>query len=162
MHHNASQNRDAWVEESRKSWEALKAVRGNHMQRSDEAGAEGPIFHVVSVYRAKIDPATNKLNRLTVRHNVDGNRGKRVLASRGIAYGVPTSSTTLDEMAFKMLISDSAKRTHRLTKADVKQAYTNATTTRGKRFLECPATCQEFDKDGTRMVLELGPPKEPR
>ena len=155
---NASPNRDAWVEESRKSWEALKAVRGNRMRREDEADAEGPTFHVVSVYRAKIDPATNKLNRLTVRHNVDGNRGKRVLASRGIAYGVPTSSTTLDEMAFKMLISDSAKRMRRLTKADVKQAYTNATTARGKRFLECPDSCQEFDEDGTRMVLELGPP----
>ena len=72
---------------------------------------------------------------MTVRHNVDGNRGKRVLAKRGIAYGIPTSSTTLDEVAFKMIVSDSANRQRYLTKADVKSAYTNAWTSRGKRFL---------------------------
>ena len=64
-----------------------------------------------------------ELDRVTVRHNVDGNRGKRVLARLGIAYAVPTSSTTLDEVAFKMIISDSAKRQRHLTKADVKSAW---------------------------------------
>ncbi len=80
------------------------------------------------------------------------------LFKRGIAYGFPTSSTTLDEVAFKMIVSDAADRQRYLTKADVKSAYTNAWTSRGKRFLKCPDTAQEFDEDGTPMVLELGPP----
>jgi hypothetical protein len=154
----ASPDRDEWLEASRQSFVGLKNVRGNKMRRIEEATVEGPIFDVVSVYRIKLDPSTNKLDRVTVRHNVDGNRGKRVLARLGIAYAVPTSSTTLDEVAFKMIISDSAKRLRYLTKADVKSAYTNAATSRGKRFLRCPDTAPEFDEDGTEMVLELGPP----
>ena len=154
----ASPDRDEWLEASRQSFVGLKNVRGNKMRRIEEATVEGPIFDVVSVYRIKLDPSTNKLDRVTVRHNVDGNRGKRVLARLGIAYAVPTSSTTLDEVAFKMIISDSAKRQRHLTKADVKSAYTNAATSRGKRFLRCPDTAPEFDEDGTEMVLELGPP----
>jgi hypothetical protein len=154
----ASPDRDAWLEASRESFLGLKNVRGNRMRREDEATLEGPIFDVVSVYKCKLDPATNMLDRVTVRHNVDGNRGKRVLAKRGIAYGIPTSSTTLDEIAFKMMVSDAANRQRYLTKADVKSAYTNAWTSRGKRFLKCPDTAQEFDEDGTPMVLELGPP----
>jgi hypothetical protein len=59
---------------------------------------------------------------------------------------------------FKMLVSDAAGRKRTKTKADVSSAYTNAKTTRGKRFLRCPATCQQFDEDGTPLVLELGPP----
>jgi len=145
----ASPDRDAWLEASRESFLGLKNVRGNRMRREDEATVEGPIFDVVSVYKCKLDPATNKLDRMTVRHNVDGNRGKRVLAKRGIAYGFPTSSTTLDEVAFKMIVSDAADRQRYLTKADVKSAYTNAWTSRGKRFLKCPDTAQEFDEDGT-------------
>ncbi len=93
---------------------------------------------------------------MTVRHNVDGNRGKRVLAKRGIAYGFPTSSTTLDEVAFKMIVSDAADRQRFLTKADVKSAYTNAWTSRGKRFLKCPDTAQEFDEDPRRGDVALG------
>ena len=154
----ASPDRDEWLEASRQSFVGLKNVRGNKMRRIEEATVEGPIFDVVSVYRIKLDPSTNKLDRVTVRHNVDGNRGKRVLAKLGIAYAVPTSSTTLDEVAFKMIISDSAERQRYLTKADVKSAYTNAATSRGKRFLRCPDTAPEFDEDGTEMVLELGPP----
>jgi hypothetical protein len=57
-----------------------------------------------------------------------------------------------------MIISDSAKRQRHLTKADVKSAYTNAATSRVKRFLRCPDTAPEFDEDGTEMVLKLGPP----
>ena len=148
----------AVIDQPKGSFDGLKSVRGNKMRREDEATVEGPIFDVVSVYKCKLDPATNKLDRMTVRHNVDGNRGKRVLAKLGIAYAVPTSSTTLDEVAFKMIMSDSAKRQRFLTKADVKSAYTNAHTSRGKRFLRCPDTAQEFDEDGTPMVLELGPP----
>ena len=154
----ASPDRDEWLEASRQSFVGLKNVRGNKMRRIEEATVEGPIFDVVSVYKIKLDPSTNKLDRVTVRHNVDGNRGKRVLAKLGIAYAVPTSSTTLDEVAFKMIISDSAKRQRFLTKADVKSAYTNAATSRGKRFLRCPDTAPEFDEDGTELVLELGPP----
>ncbi|KOO30922.1 hypothetical protein Ctob_016205 [Chrysochromulina tobinii] len=154
----ASPDRDEWLEASRQSFVGLKNVRGNRMRRIEEATVEGPIFDVVSVYKIKLDPSTNKLDRVTVRHNVDGNRGKRVLAKLGIAYAVPTSSTTLDEVAFKMIISDSAKRQRFLTKADVKSAYTNAATSRGKRFLRCPDTAPEFDEDGTELVLELGPP----
>ena len=59
------------------------------------------------------------------------------------------------------VVSDVAGRKRTKTKADVSSAYTNAstrTTTRGKRFLRCPATCQQFDEDGTPLVLELGPP----
>ncbi len=40
----------------------------------------------------------------------------------------------------------------------MKSAYTNAATSRGKRFLRCPDTAPEFDEDGTELVLELGPP----
>jgi hypothetical protein len=57
-----------------------------------------------------------------------------------------------------MMVSDAANRQRYLTKADVKSAYTNAWTSRGKRFLKCPDTAQEFDEDGTPMVVELGPP----
>ncbi len=113
----SSPDRDAWLEASRESFLGLKNVRGNRMRREDEATLEGPIFDVVSVYKCKLDPATNMLDRVTVRHNVDGNRGKRVLAKRGIAYGIPTSSTTLDEIAFKMMVSDAANRQRFLTKA---------------------------------------------
>ena len=99
-----------------------------------------------------------------MRHNVEhGNRGKLVLAKLGIAYAVPTSSTTLDEVAFKMIMSDSAmKRQRHLTKADVKSAYTNAWTSRGKRFRRCPDTAPYRRAirrgRGTPMVLQLEPP----
>ena len=94
-----------------------------------------------------------------VRGSVDGNRGQYVLKKLDIDYGVPKSSTVLDDIVFKMLVSDAAGRKRTMkTKADVSSAYTNAKTTRGKRFLRCPATCQQFDEDGTPLVLELGPP----
>ena len=154
----ASPNRDKWLELSRISWEALGTQRGNQMRREDEAKNEGPIFDAVSVFKVKKHADTGKIDRCTVRHNVDGNRGQYVLKKMNIDYGVPKSSTVLDDVVVKMIISDAAGRRRTKTKADVSSAYTNASTTRGKRFLRCPATCQQFDEDGTPLVLELGPP----
>jgi len=154
----ASPNRDKWLETSRLSWEALGAQRGNCMRREDEAKNEGPIFDCVSAFKVKKHADSGKIDRCTVRHNLDGNRGQFVLKKMNIDYGVPKSSTVLDDIVFKMMVSDAAGRKRTKTKADVSSAYTNAKTTRGKRFLRCPATCQQFDEDGTPLVLELGPP----
>eukprot|EP00900_Chrysochromulina_parva_P012551 jgi/Chrpa1/21297/Chrysochromulina_OHIO_Genome00025762-RA len=128
------------------------------MRREDEAKNEGPIFDCVSAFKVKKHADTGKIDRCTVRHNLDGNRGQFILKKMNIDYGVPKSSTVLDDIVFKMLVSDAAGRKRTKTKADVSSAYTNAKTTRGKRFLRCPATCQQFDEDGTPLVLELGPP----
>jgi hypothetical protein len=154
----ASTNRDKWLETSRLSWEALGAQRGNRMRREDEAKNEGPIFDCVSAFKVKKHADSGKIDRCTVRHNLDGNRGQFILKKMNIDYGVPKSSTVLDDIVFKMMVSDAAGRKRTKTKADVSSAYTNAKTTRGKRFLRCPATCQQFDEDGTPLVLELGPP----
>ena len=154
-----SVDRDKWIEAHRKAFEALKAVRGNQMIRRDEAEEAGPVFECVTTNVVKTDPGTNKLIKLSARHSLDGGpRGKEVLRKKGIVSTTPTSSTTMDEVVMKMLLSHAAANKRFLTKADVTQAYTNATTSRGRRFLRCPATCQEYDEDGTELVLELGPP----
>jgi len=154
-----SVDRDKWIEAHRKAFEALKAVRGNQMIRRDEAEEAGPVFECVTTNVVKTDPGTNKLIKLSARHSLDGGpRGKEILRKKGIVSTTPTSSTTMDEVVMKMLLSHAAANKRFLTKADVTQAYTNATTSRGRRFLRCPTTCKEYDEDGTELVLELGPP----
>ena len=154
-----SPDRDKWLEAHRKAFAALKAIRGNKMQRLPDVEGEGPLFHCVTVNVVKTFAETNKLDKLSARHSIDGGpRGKEVLRKAGIESTTPTSSTTMDEVVMKMIFSQAAKEKRFLTKADVKTAYQNATTKRGRRFMRCPETCREYDDDGTEMVLELGPP----
>ena len=153
-----SPERDAWLEISRTAWAALKATPGNRACRVDECEVGAPIFDCTTVCKVKTEADSGKLDKRSVRHNVDGKRGVRVLESLGIQDDTPTSSSVMDDVCGKMIISDAAARDRTLQKADVQKAYTNAETKRGKRYVRCPASCREYDEDGTEMVLELGPP----
>jgi len=150
--------RDDWLEIDREAFEKLKATPGNYMDRITNLSSEVPIFDCVTVRKAKVFPDTQKLDKLSSRHNVDGMRGAAVLERMGLTDAEQlTSSAVADEMLVKMTIADAAGRKRTKLKADVNNAYQNARTTRGKRAMRCPPTCKEYDEDGTEMVLILGP-----
>ncbi len=50
---------------------------------------------------------------------MDGARGAAMLKRMGIESSVPTSSTMLEDIMVKMLVSDAARRQRAVTKADV-------------------------------------------
>ena len=71
------------------------------------------------------------------RHNLDGNRGQFILKKMNIDYGVPKSSTVLDDIG-------------RLRRGGPKAHKDQGG--RLQRVHQC------VDEDGTPLVLELGPP----
>ena len=153
-----SPDRDAWLESDRAAWEKLKLIPGNRMIRADQVPEGAPLYDCVTARVVKTDPATQELVKLSSRHNVDGNRGRVVNEQMGIDWDVPESSPQACDMVVKMMISDAKGRRRSMTKADVTTAYQNGKTKRGVRCLKCPQTCQEYDDDGTPMVMLLGPP----
>ena len=163
----SSPERDKWLEADRKAIAAI-LVNGNRLVPEKVAlDKNAPIMRCVTARKLKIDQATGRLadhNPFKSRHAGDGAHLEMLRAmnaakaGESVDYHVATSSVA-DDMAVKLFLADASVRDRNLLKADISDAYV-----KGKRlerpigYMAMPNTCQEYDEDGSKLIIELVTP----
>jgi hypothetical protein len=87
---------------------------------------------------------------------VDDNRSRRRQEQKGIVQTTPKYALSADIAAKLHFLADATEQGKTLVKADVSNAYPQAFTLRGKRYLRVPEHLRTYTEDGIELVIELG------
>ena len=162
-----SPQRDEWLMGLQKAVDAILVQPLNSLVRISAARESGTdLADCTVVFTAKTDKATGKLldDWAKVRCCFDETKPKNIKKAKARREGTkvekpaePFSSVVADSMLVRCIFARAATG-RRLTKADVKDAYSKGTRRGAKRYMRMPRLMRSYTEDGEELVFELGSP----
>ena len=151
--------KDRWLEAARKAYEVGVLASPDTRLVTEHEMPEGAIWaNGVMTYTLKDDDG--KLpdkDAEKARLSYDAKTFAMKTAWKGMFDPSKTYSTNPDPTLKRWFISSATRRGYTIIKGDVKNAYRQALTDRGKRWIRVPEFLREHDESGRELYIELGP-----
>ena len=162
-----SLDKDEWMMGLQRGVDAVLVQPKNKLVRISKARASGTnLAECTVVFTAKTDKATGALtdNWAKVRCCFDESKAKGIAKAHAKRTGTkvekpaePFASVVADGILVRCILAQAATG-RRLTKADVKDAYSKGLRRGAVRYMRMPRLMRQFTEDGEELVFELGAP----